>query len=135
MRASNIMTSRLELSPTTNLRHKCPLCMGIFKGRPSLNTHLLTHTRVKEYSCSKCSKQFTQKSTLEVHVKSVHLKIKPYKCSVCNSTFSQSTALKGHLVTHDKKKSYPCPLCPAVFGSKVEVSRHLNSAKHAGKRK
>ena len=127
------MTSRLELSTTTNLRHKCALCRGTFQGRGNLIAHLLTHTRIKEYSCSKCSKQFTQKSTLEVHMRSVHLKIKPHKCSVCSSTFSQLTALKGHLATHDKKKSYPCPLCPAAFGSKVEVSRHVDSVKHAGK--
>ncbi len=112
--------------------YNCGHCSGTFKVKHALYTHLLIHTGVKEHSCSKCCKQFTQQSTLDSHMKSVHLKIKSYKCYVCTSAFSTSTALQFHLLTHDKKSSYPCLACPAVFGTKVELTRHLDSLKHAG---
>ena len=112
--------------------YKCKYCSGTYETRGNLDTHLLTHAGIKQHSCSECSKQFSQKAQLDIHIRRVHLKIKPHKCGACTLSFSTRSELKLHLGTHDKPKSYPCPLCPAAFVQKVTLTKHISS-QHAGK--
>ena len=114
--------------------HKCIYCHLTFRKQCMLKTHLLVHTAVKQFSCSKCFKRFKQKGTLDIHMRSVHLKIKRHKCAVCKSSFSSLNQLRLHSGTHERHKKYKCTLCPATFVQKGTFLKHINSVKHAGKR-
>ncbi len=112
--------------------YRCVHCRGTFTKKDVFNAHLLSHTGANKYTCSKCSKNFKQKSGLGLHMRRVHQKIKKYKCHICTFMTSTLSDFKLHLGTHDKAKSYQCPLCAAVFVQKGALSRHLNSEQHAG---
>ncbi len=113
-------------------QYKCRHCRGTFAEKQHLDNHLITHTGLKPHSCSKCSKEFTQKGALNVHMRRVHHRIKSHNCALCSSAFSSGIELKQHLGTHDKPMSYPCPLCPAAFVQKVTLTQHIDSV-HSGK--
>ena len=113
--------------------YKCPRCSSTFKDKTGLNKHSLTHAGIKQYSCLECSKHFTQKGSLDHHMRSIHLKIKTHKCSVCTSVFPSEESLGKPLKIHRKCKNYTCPLCPAAFIHKGALKNHLDSAKHKGK--
>ncbi len=116
-------------------RYNCQYCMGTFKDRRCLNIHLLTHTNIKQHSCSKCNRKFTQKAGLYTHFRAVHLRIKPYSCSLCSSQkFSSKYELHLHIGTHGKdERHYRCQMCAATFVQKIGFLKHLNSARHAGR--
>ncbi|XP_063370737.1 zinc finger protein 37-like [Cydia amplana] len=85
----------------------------------SLNTHILSHTGAKPYSCEICKKRFAQKSYLNRHVKShtgsslnthirSHAGAKPYSCDICKKRFARKSNLNTHILSHTGAKPYSC---------------------------
>ncbi|XP_034747440.1 gastrula zinc finger protein XlCGF57.1-like isoform X1 [Etheostoma cragini] len=60
-----------------------------------IKIQLITHTGEKLLSCSVCQKSFTQRDSLQRHVR-IHTGEKKYSCSSCEQTFAWSTSLKIH---------------------------------------
>ncbi len=116
--------------------YNCLHCKGIFKVKHHLDAHLLTHTNIKQHSCSKCDKQFRKKAGLNHHFRTVHQGIKLHNCPLCNNrAFSSKLDLQLHLGSHRKEwRRYRCQICKAAFVQKAELLKHLYSTLHAGKR-
>lgn len=71
----------------------------------------LKDENLKQYECLECSKKFTKKCHLTVHVKT-HLKRKgKYKCEVCGLLFRYSYLLNQHKYKHTEEKPFPCTEC------------------------
>ncbi|XP_078517059.1 uncharacterized protein LOC144781883 [Lissotriton helveticus] len=66
-------------------------------GRASLQTE------AKIYQCTICSKSFTRKYTLTMHMKS-HKKRRRHTCSTCKRTFKKYSHLVTHQRSHKQKK-------------------------------
>lgn len=57
----------------------------------------------KPFSCTFCSKQFRQLSTLSNHIK-IHTGEKPFECIFCKKQFRQSSTLNNHIKVHASEK-------------------------------
>ncbi|XP_064100774.1 zinc finger protein 436-like [Macrobrachium nipponense] len=132
--------------------YKCTLCEKCFTHPSTLKTHMKVHTNVKpspsagesgesirvkaspgrpkskkkQHQCEVCSRIFTLKNTLIVHMRrhSGEKKKKPFKCSVCEKGFSQSSTLKIHMRTHTGDKPYNCGICGQKFTYNYALQKH-----------
>lgn len=77
----------------------CSICSKVFSQKASLDNHLRTHTGVKPFTCNFCCKSFTQRASLDNH-RRIHTGEKPFHCEICQRAFSQRATLKNHVRTH-----------------------------------
>ncbi len=84
----------LKCVPQT-LYHKCSTCLKQFKTLSTFNHHKCTTSTKAQ--CDRCQKVFSQKSTLDTHIKLVHLKIRDFKCDICEKYFGSK---------NDRKKTH-----------------------------
>ncbi|KAL7676786.1 hypothetical protein ACOME3_003036, partial [Neoechinorhynchus agilis] len=74
-----------------------PNCQRSFKRASRLRDHLNSHYGTSAYNCTICSKAFTRKDTLDVHLKTVHEGIRPFACPMCEYKASQGSLLRNHI--------------------------------------
>lgn len=85
----------------------------------------------KQFGCSHCSKTFTEKFSLNTHIKAEHgVPDGAFKCSECPNAYATAEDLKTHMYRHNP---LPCPVedCNKKFKNKNEHSRYLRRA-HPG---
>ncbi|MGH0189786.1 UNVERIFIED_CONTAM: hypothetical protein FKN15_038620 [Acipenser sinensis] len=54
----------------------------------------------------------------------VHTGVRAFQCSVCSKRFTQKSSLNVHMRTHRAERSFPCPLCDRHFSHRTLLERH-----------
>lgn len=120
------LLSHMEVNP-----FKCGFCHKTYKSRQSLKEHFrVAHSsNSKLFVCVTCSKRFTAKSTLMMHIKS-HKGLKEFACSECPKTFTRATYLRAHKLLHlgqEKPRPFNCVYkdCNRSFATKHSLVVHI----------
>ena len=53
----------------------------------------------RNFVCTDCNKIYATNKDLQNHINSVHLKLRPFKCEQCPSAFTQKVSLNSHVKT------------------------------------
>jgi len=88
-------------------RHVCFDCSRSFQRKKSLDTHILTHSNMKPYSCQYpgCTKKFKQSGQLKTHNR-LHTGEKPFQCTypMCFISFAHANRKCPHHPNHPLKR-------------------------------
>ncbi|XP_037784751.1 zinc finger protein 484-like [Penaeus monodon] len=94
-------------SVTEEYGYKCPSDgdQTIQKGILKEDTQLKVKATLNCFVCEVCSKKFSAKSHITIHMR-VHTKEKPYSWDICNNAFPSKSDLVKHIRVHTKEKPY-----------------------------
>ncbi|XP_037299273.1 zinc finger protein 39 isoform X3 [Manduca sexta] len=80
----------------------------------------------RRFICDYCSKEYTRRSTLKLHIIHNHLTGKQFQCDQCGKTFLSRAHLVEHGNTHNKiVDRYVCSKCGNKFSTRRGHERHL----------
>lgn len=109
--------------PARNL--VCDYCGSAFPNKSTLKRHMLQHTGEKPFECEQCDKRFTQKFSLQYHIRLHHKGIREFKCDVCFKQFPRKLHLENHYRLHTGEKPFVCEVCNKAFHLKGEKVKHM----------
>ncbi|XP_028320247.1 zinc finger protein 829-like isoform X2 [Gouania willdenowi] len=104
---------------------KCDVCSKSFTRKDYLQLHMNLHTGEKLFKCDVCSKCFIQKYKLQIHMR-IHTGEKPFKCDVCSKCFILKGNLQVHMRIHTGEKPFKCVVCSKCFSRKASLQSHMN---------
>lgn len=105
-------------------RFQCKTCFKWFARKPVLNRHELRHQGIQErVPCDRCSLDFNCRAALLRHIAGVHEKRREFVCTICGHQFSQKTGLQAHQTVHSGSQ-FKCSKCQATFKSLRYYLRH-----------
>lgn len=111
--------------------NQCTTCSKIFSHKKSLTLHIRSHTGENVCLCDICGKALTNKEHLKFH-RRIHTGEKPNICSVCGKGFAKSCNLTLHQRTHTGERPYSCEICNKSFSQRSTLVIHRRY--HTGQR-
>ena len=76
--------------------------------------------------CEYCGTNFSQKTNLLRHQKSLHFSIK-YNCNQCQFTTTRKERLREHQFSKHQGNKFKCHQCSAEFSRKDSLQRHMKA--------
>lgn len=112
-------------------RHVCHNCGKVYKSKISFKSHVNSScgqarhlTAEQKFTCDYCSKQYSHKGSLRVHIQFEHGNWKCHICYCCGKKLNSLSKLKEHIVTHTQEKKFNCEICNGNFVTKKSLEYH-----------
>lgn len=124
----HIQQAHPKFSDTQPLTCTFPGCEKKFVQKQTFKYHLNSHTGVKPFSCTCCSRQFHSLCNKNVHERVCSGKVL-YKCDTCEKTFSDRCSQQRHIQSQHGGKLYRC-MCGALFKYSTSLAKHRKKQNH-----
>ncbi|XP_065206018.1 oocyte zinc finger protein XlCOF26-like [Planococcus citri] len=141
-----------------NGKFQCPLCDKVFCRKLNANQHFICHVAEKNLSCDQCgfrchttaqleahkkkhekrfccdmcSKLFSYKFQLDIHVQGVHYNLRPFTCKICGKSFKTRYNFGSHMAQHKDIRNFQCPFCPRRCRKSYDLRIHIRT--HTGEK-
>ncbi|XP_017047255.1 zinc finger and SCAN domain-containing protein 21 [Drosophila ficusphila] len=109
-------------------RYFCSKCSKSFTTKNSLNYHMNSHNGTKPFKCKVCGRGFTDPNALRRH-QGLHDKF-PYHCDICSKGFLLRCKLTEHQLVHTAERPHWCEFCDVHYRQKYNLNKHYNSNMH-----
>ncbi|XP_044735968.1 zinc finger protein 347-like [Chrysoperla carnea] len=115
-------------------RYKCSHCSKGFSLRSILHLHILArHTDIKPFTCDECQKGFVTRAGLNIHLRKHRQNQKEdFPCGECGKTLHTRGGLTAHMNVHKLGRRFMCDICGKTFTQKVNMQQHVKQ--HTGER-
>lgn len=120
--AKNLKSHLKRKHSEKSLEYSCNTCHAVYPTMFTLKQHLRNlHAYVGLQSCTKCDASFTDRYTLNNHVK-MHKRRTKSQCGIC-----QHTTRTKNQVTHTQQSRslLECENCDSCFTSQASLTRHV----------
>ena len=107
---------------------KCTQCDYEVICQTRLKYHMATHSNDRPFSCPHCSKSFSTKPNLNVHVDRIHVLKKNHKCKFCDYQCFKKYQLKAHMLrmhTEQDEKLFKCNQCDKFYKEQRSLKLHV----------
>ena len=121
-------TSQVAAKPP---RHSCDACKFSAHDRVTLMKHRLLHLDAqRSYTCSVCTKTFSDPLQYDEHVGTHDGQLNVVECILCRQVFPTLDVLRRHEVLHANDDDvmsggWPCPHCAKVLKSLPSLQEHI----------
>lgn len=126
-----VSLSELHEDDTSGL-WKCRLCSATVE-KDSFKQHILTHTKQKTHEtttgfrCEHCSKLFSSRKYLRVHIRCIHINSSKYPCSMCDKAFPRGDYLRRHISRAHENTFYTCQICDKSYKDHAHYKDHVKT--------
>ncbi|XP_076465156.1 uncharacterized protein LOC143296968 [Babylonia areolata] len=87
----------------------------------------LAETSGVQFQCEDCGRVYMTDMALRKHRLTSHSGLRPYKCSTCSKTFPMRYMVRDHERSHTGEKPFLCNLCGTSFSNRGHLYRHMRS--------
>ena len=103
----------------------CTLCRRSFRRKEHLCHHISCHQNMQLHQCGQCSKGFTARSMLQLHLSRTHGGKTEYVCRPCFMEFADAATFAQHENHHKQcDVQYACPLCAFTADDRLALVKH-----------
>ena len=100
----------------------CSRCNKQYITKTGLDRHMQNHTGKFTYYCEKCKKGYNDKKSFQVHLDK-HAGVR-YHCDVCQKSFCKTQDRDNHMSIHTGVWRMECDVCGKGFNEKRVFERH-----------
>jgi uncharacterized Zn-finger protein len=102
-----------------------------------ISLHMKKHKEIHagvRFQCRECKREYSEKSGLQKHIRTVHEKRKDFECSVCHQKFGTAGNAKEHREAKHEGVRHECPVAACggkSYTTKTGCVRHIR-LEHGG---
>ena len=104
--------------------HICDQCGNRFYTAYALNSHVTTHVRDKQYTCSHCDHATHTEILLAKHIKNMHVDRDPFICNICGARTKFKASMDEHQRRHYDERPFKCTECSHTSISATNLAHH-----------
>ncbi|XP_026764904.1 gastrula zinc finger protein XlCGF26.1-like [Galleria mellonella] len=102
----------------------CNWCGKKFDAVSRLKSHIVKHTKERNFHCEQCGGKFVTQAALVYHTR-LHTGERPFPCNLCNESFLSASRRMDHKRRVHFGPTMECLICHAKFATGSQLKKHV----------